>query len=86
MCSCSVTSWGDILFVNTSNGVDEAHITIPAPEAPSFMAMDKNTGKVYWTDNSPGQEHSARPVVEPDGGDDRRRAAGDLWRRRRLGL
>jgi len=53
MCSCSVTSWGDILFVNTSNGVDEAHITIPAPEAPSFLAMNKHTGEVYWTDNSP---------------------------------
>jgi len=55
MCSCSVTSWGDILFVNTSNGVDEAHITIPAPDAASFMAMDKTTGKVHWTDNSPGK-------------------------------
>jgi outer membrane protein assembly factor BamB len=55
MCSCSVTSFGDILFVNTSNGVDESHSVIPAPEAPSFMAMDKNTGKVFWTDNSPGR-------------------------------
>jgi outer membrane protein assembly factor BamB len=55
MASCSVTSWGDILFVNTSNGVDESHLVIPAPEAPSFMAMNKNTGEVYWTDNSPGR-------------------------------
>ncbi|HZN34230.1 MAG TPA: PQQ-binding-like beta-propeller repeat protein [Pirellulaceae bacterium] len=55
MCSCSVTSLGDILFVNSSNGVDEAHIVIPAPEAPSFIAMDKNTGKVFWTDNAPGK-------------------------------
>jgi len=55
MCSCSVTAWGDILFVNTSNGVDEAHISIPAPDAPSFIAMDKNTGEVLWTDNSPGK-------------------------------
>jgi outer membrane protein assembly factor BamB len=54
MCSCSVTSYGDILFVNTSNGVDDAHIAPPAPDAPSFVAMDKNTGKVLWTDNSPG--------------------------------
>ena len=54
MCSCSVTSLGDILFVNTSNGVDDAHITVPSPDAPSFMAMNKNTGEVYWTDNSPG--------------------------------
>lgn len=54
MCSCSVTSAGDLLFVNTSNGVDVEHNYIPAPEAPSFFAMNKHTGKVVWTDNSPG--------------------------------
>lgn len=54
MCSCSVTSWGDLLFVNTSNGVHDDHKTIPAPEAPSFVCMNKNTGEVYWSDNSPG--------------------------------
>jgi outer membrane protein assembly factor BamB len=54
MCSCSLVALGDILFVITGNGVDESHINIPAPEAPSFFAMDKNTGEVYWTDNSPG--------------------------------
>ncbi len=55
MCSCSVTAVGDILFVNTSNGVDEAHISCPSPDAPSFIAMNKHTGEVYWTDGSPGQ-------------------------------
>ncbi|MEK6247923.1 MAG: PQQ-binding-like beta-propeller repeat protein, partial [Planctomycetales bacterium] len=54
MCSCSVTAAGDTLFVNTSNGVDEQHISLPAPNAPSFFAMDKNTGEVLWTDASPG--------------------------------
>jgi len=54
MCACSVVAWGDILFVNTSNGLDESHINLPAPGAPSFMAMDKNTGEVFWTDKSPG--------------------------------
>ena len=54
MCSCSVTAAGDILFVNTSNGVDASHVNLPAPGAPSFIAMDKNTGKVLWTDASPG--------------------------------
>ena len=53
MCSCSVTTYGDIRFVNSSNGVDDAHIAPPAPDAPDFIAMDKNTGKVLWTDNSP---------------------------------
>lgn len=54
MCSCSITSAGDILFVNTSNGVDEGHTTIPSPAAPSFLAVDKNTGKILWQDSSPG--------------------------------
>ncbi len=54
MCSCSVTAWGDFLLVNTSNGLDESHINLPAPDAPSFICMDKNTGEVYWTDASPG--------------------------------
>ncbi len=55
MCSCSVTDAGDLLFVNTSNGVDEGHIKIPAPSAPSFLCLDKNTGEVLWTDNTPGK-------------------------------
>jgi outer membrane protein assembly factor BamB len=55
MCSCSVTAVGDLLFVNTSNGVDESHINIPSADAPSFIAMNKNTGEVYWTDGSPGE-------------------------------
>ncbi len=54
MCSCSVTAVGDILYVNTSNGVDEGHANLPAPHAPTFVALDKNSGKVIWTDNSPG--------------------------------
>ncbi len=54
MCSCSVTSAGDILFVNTSNGVDVEHNYIPAPEAPSFFAMNKKTGELLWSDSSPG--------------------------------
>lgn len=55
MASCSVTAAGDILFVNTSNGVDESHINLPARDAPSFIAINKNTGEVLWTDDSPGE-------------------------------
>lgn len=55
MCSCSVTAAGDLLFVCTSNGVDGAHETIPAPDAPSFIALDKHTGKLIWADKSPGK-------------------------------
>jgi len=53
-CSCSVTCAGDVLFVCTSNGVDEGHTKIQYPDAPSFLALDKQTGKVLWSDNSPG--------------------------------
>jgi outer membrane protein assembly factor BamB len=54
MAACSVTAYGDLLFVNTSNGVDESHINMPAPRASSFICVNKNTGKVIWTDSSPG--------------------------------
>ncbi len=53
-CSCSVTAFGDLLFVSTSNGVDEAHKVIAQPNAPSFLAMNKKTGELLWTDKSPG--------------------------------
>ena len=39
----------------TGNGVDEGHIRIPSPDAPSFVAVNKKTGKVIWKDNSPGK-------------------------------
>jgi outer membrane protein assembly factor BamB len=55
MANCAPTIWGDVLFLCTSNGVDETHIHIPAPDAPSFLALDKHTGAVLWTDNSPGR-------------------------------
>ena len=44
---------GDILLVNTSNGVDESHINIPSPRSPSFLALNRHTGKILWEDNSP---------------------------------
>jgi outer membrane protein assembly factor BamB len=54
MCSCSLTDAGNLLLVNTSNGVDVEHNYIPAPDAPSFFVMDKDTKKILWTDKSPG--------------------------------
>jgi outer membrane protein assembly factor BamB len=46
---------GDILYVVTANGVDEGHINIPEPNAPSFIALDKNTGKLLWAKSYPGR-------------------------------
>jgi outer membrane protein assembly factor BamB len=55
MCTCSLTCAGDVLFVVTSNGVDSSHVNLPALNAPAFLALDRNTAKVLWTDNSPGK-------------------------------
>jgi len=84
MCNCSVTAYGDILFVNTSNGVDESHIVIPSPDAPSFFAMDKNTGEVLWTDKSPGLnilhgQWSSPAIAELGGVPQVIFAGGDGW-------
>ena len=46
---------GDLLFVNTSNGVDESHINVPSPRSPSFLAMNRKTGEIVWEDRSPGR-------------------------------
>lgn len=53
LATCSPLIVGDVLFVITSNGVDEGHINIPQPQAPSFLAIDKKNGKLLWKDNSP---------------------------------
>ncbi|MEI6326084.1 MAG: PQQ-binding-like beta-propeller repeat protein, partial [Gemmataceae bacterium] len=53
LATCSPLILGDTIFLETSNGVDEGHINIPQPGAPSFLAVDKNTGKVLWSSNLP---------------------------------
>jgi len=55
LATCSPLIIGDTLFVITSNGVDEGHINVPQPEAPSFLAIDKKTGKVKWSSNLPSK-------------------------------
>jgi outer membrane protein assembly factor BamB len=84
MCSCSVTTAGDILFVCTGNGVDESHVNLPAPHAPSFLAMDKHTGKVLWSDASPGNnilhgQWSSPAYAVIDGTPQVMFAGGDAW-------
>jgi outer membrane protein assembly factor BamB len=55
LATCAPLLVGDVLFVVTSNGVDEGHIDIPAPGAPSFLALDAGSGKVLWKSNLPGK-------------------------------
>ncbi len=47
MCSCSVTCAGELLFVNTSNGVDEGHKVLPEADAPSFICLNRTTGMCF---------------------------------------
>ncbi|WP_193211720.1 PQQ-binding-like beta-propeller repeat protein [Luteolibacter marinus] len=44
--SCSPMVVDGILYTATSNGVDWSHTNIPAPLAPSLIALDANTGKL----------------------------------------
>jgi outer membrane protein assembly factor BamB len=52
LANSSPVVWGDLLFVSTSNGHDESHVNVPSPRAPSIIAVNKNTGKLVWEDNS----------------------------------
>jgi outer membrane protein assembly factor BamB len=45
---------GDLVYVHTSNGPDESELVVPEPDAPSFIAVNKHTGKLVWQDSSPG--------------------------------
>jgi outer membrane protein assembly factor BamB len=84
MCSCSCCFFGDVLLVITGNGVDEGHRNIPSPQAPSFIALDKNTGKLLWKDSSPGEnilhgQWSSTAFAELGGVPQALFAAGDGW-------
>jgi outer membrane protein assembly factor BamB len=72
MCNCSVTAAGDLLLVCTSNGADPSGETVPAPKAPSFIALDKHAGRLVWADSSPGentlQGHWSSPAFAVLGG------------------
>jgi outer membrane protein assembly factor BamB/precorrin-6B methylase 2 len=66
--TCSIgASYKGRLYVTTSNGVTEDHRKVPAPEAPSLLCLDKDTGEVLWGDNSPGKNlldaHWSSPLV-----------------------
>jgi outer membrane protein assembly factor BamB len=54
MSNSSPVSYGDLIYVSTSNGQDESHVNIPSPKAPSIIAVNKKTGKLVWEDNSVG--------------------------------
>ena len=50
--NCSVLIEDDIIYTCTSNGQDWTHSNIPSPNAPSFIALDKKTGKFLGEDDA----------------------------------
>jgi outer membrane protein assembly factor BamB len=56
LANSSPVVYGDLIFVSTSNGQDESHVNVPSPRAPSIIALNKNTGKLEWEDNSVGEK------------------------------
>ena len=76
----------DMLFVNTSNGVDESHVNIPSPRSPSFLAIDRLSGEILWEDRSPGRnilhgQWSSPAYAEIGGRKQVIFAGGDGWLR-----
>jgi outer membrane protein assembly factor BamB len=55
LANCSPLILGELVFVVTGNGVESKDHKIPSPEAPSFVAVNKKTGKVEWKSNLPGK-------------------------------
>jgi outer membrane protein assembly factor BamB len=80
--ACSPLIVGELVFVVTGNGVDENHLNVAVPDAPSFLALNKHTGKLTWKSSLPGKnimhaqwgnpaygEFGGKPTVIFPGGD-----------------
>jgi outer membrane protein assembly factor BamB len=72
------------LYVSTGNGVGPDMVAVPAPEAPSLVCLDRETGKLLWADRSPGKnilhsQWSSPLVVEVQGRGQVIAAQGDGW-------
>ena len=84
LASCCPVAAGDLVFVCTGNAVDDEHGTPPKPDAPSFIAVNKDTGKVVWARNDPGKnilhgQWSSPAYGEIDGVAQVVFAGGDGW-------
>jgi outer membrane protein assembly factor BamB len=84
MSNSSPVLFGDLIYVSTSNGQDETHVRIPSPKAPAIIAVNKNTGKLVWEDNSVQDrilhgQWSTPSVGQMGGVDQVVSAQGDGW-------
>jgi outer membrane protein assembly factor BamB len=55
MANSSPVSYGNLIFVSTSNGQDESHVNVPSPLAPAIIALDKRDGTLVWEHNPVGE-------------------------------
>lgn len=55
LATSSATFDDKLVYICTSNGVDEGHKDVPDPFAPSFIAVDKQTGELVWENADPGE-------------------------------
>lgn len=51
VCGSTLLIVGDLVFACTSNGLDDRHEKVPAPLAPTLVALDKKTGKLVARDD-----------------------------------
>ncbi len=77
-------SYKGMIYVITGNGVDATRKRVPAPDAPSLICLEKDTGKVVWQDNSPGKnilsgQWSSPLVAEINGRAQVIAPEGDSW-------
>jgi outer membrane protein assembly factor BamB len=66
--TCSIgASYKGRIYVTTGNGMGDDGRTVPAPQAPSLLCLDRDTGKVLWSDSSPGKnilyDQGSSPLV-----------------------
>jgi outer membrane protein assembly factor BamB len=83
--TCSLApSYRNRLYVTTGNSVNGEDTSVPAPSAPGLLCLDRDTGKVLWSDKLPGKDilfsqWSSPLVVEIQGRCQVIAAQGDGW-------
>ena len=84
---CSPVVWNDLLFVNTTHTVRPWLLEqLPKSKSPalSLICFDKKTGKVKWSDNTPGnssigQQWNNPTIIRAGGTDQVVMGQGDGW-------
>ena len=62
LANSSPVSYGDLIFVSTSNGQDESHVNVPSPKAPRSLPLTRKP------ESSPGKTTPSRNAFCTDSG------------------